>query len=110
MTNVSGTPLTADLLFQKLELAIHEHRLAPGTKLGEDDLADVYGVSRTIVRAALQSLSHERLVELKWRNCKRTSTQNTKRFTLVITAAPCICLGSFTSISRVSQIKTPFRR
>ena len=65
MTNVSGTPLTADLLFQKLELAIHEHRLAPGTKLGEDDVADVYGVSRTIVRAALQSLSHERLVELK---------------------------------------------
>lgn len=65
MTDLSTTPMTADLLFEKLELAIHEHRLAPGTKLGEDDIAEVYGVSRTIVRAALQSLSHQRLVELK---------------------------------------------
>lgn len=65
MTDVAHAPLTADLLFDKLELAIHEHRLAPGTKLGEDDIAEVYGVSRTIVRAALQSLSHQRLVELK---------------------------------------------
>ncbi|MFT6168281.1 MAG: DNA-binding GntR family transcriptional regulator [Celeribacter sp.] len=65
MTDVAHVPLTADLLFDKLELAIHEHRLAPGTKLGEDDIAEVYGVSRTIVRAALQSLSHQRLVELK---------------------------------------------
>ena len=65
MTDVAHVPLTADLLFDKLELAIHEHRLAPGTKLGEDDIAEVYGVSRTIVRAALQSLSHQRLVEFK---------------------------------------------
>lgn len=47
-----------------LSLAIHEHRLAPGTKLGEGDLADIYGVSRTVIRAALQSLSHIQLVEL----------------------------------------------
>jgi DNA-binding GntR family transcriptional regulator len=50
---------------EALELAIHEHRLAPGTKLGEDDLGEIYGVSRTVVRAALQSLAHDRLVELK---------------------------------------------
>lgn len=48
-----------------LALAIHEHRLAPGTKLGEDDLGEIYGVSRTVVRAALQRLSHDRLVELR---------------------------------------------
>lgn len=48
-----------------LALAIHEHRLAPGTKLGEDDLGEIYGVSRTVVRAALQRLAHDRLVELK---------------------------------------------
>lgn len=65
MIDFSSTPMTADLLFEKLELAIHEHRLAPGTKLGEDDIAEVYGVSRTIVRAALQALAHQRLVELK---------------------------------------------
>ncbi|MEM9641693.1 MAG: GntR family transcriptional regulator [Pseudomonadota bacterium] len=45
--------------------AIHEHRLAPGAKLGEDELADVYGVSRTIVRAALRTLAHEQLVNIK---------------------------------------------
>jgi DNA-binding GntR family transcriptional regulator len=48
-----------------LALAIHEHRLAPGTKLGEDDLSDIYNVSRTVVRAALQSLAHAQLVNIK---------------------------------------------
>ncbi len=48
-----------------LSLAIHEHRLLPGTKLGEDELSEIYGVSRTVVRTALQSLSHSQLVDLK---------------------------------------------
>lgn len=48
-----------------ISLAIHEHRLLPGTKLGEDELSDIYGVSRTVVRTALQALSHVQLVELK---------------------------------------------
>lgn len=48
-----------------LSLAIHEHRLLPGTKLGEDELCDIYSVSRTVVRTALQSLSHSQLVDLK---------------------------------------------
>lgn len=65
MTDVPTIPLTAEKLFEKLELAIHEHQLAPGTKLGEDDIGDIYGVSRTTVRAALQALSHQRLVEHK---------------------------------------------
>ena len=50
---------------ESLSLAIHQHRLAPGTKLGEDELADIYGVSRTVVRAALLSLSHIQLVEIQ---------------------------------------------
>ena len=49
----------------ELSRAIHEHRLLPGTKLGEDDLSDIFGVSRTVVRTALQSLSHAQLVDLK---------------------------------------------
>jgi DNA-binding GntR family transcriptional regulator len=48
-----------------LSLAIHEHRISPGTKLGEDELADIYGVSRTVVRTALHSLAHIQLVEIK---------------------------------------------
>lgn len=63
MNKVSTAAPSAQELYEKLELAIHEHRIAPGTKLGEDEIGDIYGVSRTTVRAAFQSLSHQRLVE-----------------------------------------------
>lgn len=49
----------------RLALAIHEHRLLPGTKLSEDEVGSIYGVSRTLVRAALLQLSHEQLVVLR---------------------------------------------
>ncbi|MBP1806296.1 GntR family transcriptional regulator [Rubellimicrobium aerolatum] len=55
----------AEEIAGRLALAIHEHRLAPGTKLSEDELGAIYGVSRTVVRAALQRLSHERLITLR---------------------------------------------
>ncbi|MEP4198769.1 MAG: GntR family transcriptional regulator [Aliishimia sp.] len=58
-------PATSDSIAQALSLAIHEHKIAPGTKLGEDDLAEIYGVSRTVVRAALQSLHHIKLVDIR---------------------------------------------
>ena len=45
--------------------AIVERRLAPGTKLAEQKLADVFGVSRTLVRQALNQLSRDRLVTLE---------------------------------------------
>ena len=48
-----------------LAMAIHQHKIAPGTKLGEDELAEIYGVSRTIIRSALQALSHLQLVEIR---------------------------------------------
>ncbi len=56
---------TSDTIAQALSLAIHEHRITPGTKLGEDELAEIYGVSRTVVRASLQSLSHLKLVDIR---------------------------------------------
>ena len=54
----------SDQIARALSLAIHHHRLAPGTKLGEDEIGDIYNVSRTVVRAALQSLAHIQLVEI----------------------------------------------
>ena len=48
-----------------LARAIHELRLQPGAKLGAEEIGEIYGVSRTVVRAALQSLAHERLVEIR---------------------------------------------
>jgi DNA-binding GntR family transcriptional regulator len=65
MNELTPKPGTASDLAENLERAIHQHRLVPGAKLGEDELGEIYGVSRTIVRAALQALSHKRLVELK---------------------------------------------
>ncbi len=50
---------------QWLARAIHEHRLHPGTKLPEDEVGEIFGVSRTVVRAALQKLAHDRLVVLR---------------------------------------------
>ncbi|MEM8694229.1 MAG: GntR family transcriptional regulator [Pseudomonadota bacterium] len=53
-----------ETIAQSLSRAIHEHKLMPGMKLGEDELAEVYGVSRTTIRAALRSLAHGKLVEI----------------------------------------------
>lgn len=43
--------------------AILERRLSPGTKLTEEALGEVFGVSRTVIRSALSRLSHEQIVE-----------------------------------------------
>jgi len=56
---------TSDSVAADLERAIQEHRLPPATKLGEDELSAVYGISRTTVCAALHELSHRLLLELK---------------------------------------------
>jgi DNA-binding GntR family transcriptional regulator len=45
--------------------AILDHRLPPGARLPEDELGAIYGVSRTIVRSALQALAHERVVTIE---------------------------------------------
>ena len=45
--------------------AIVERRLMPGTKLVEQKIADIFKVSRTIVRQALNQLSRDRLVTLE---------------------------------------------
>lgn len=49
----------------RLAEAIHDHRLSPGMKLNEDEVGVICGVSRTVVRAALQELAHNRLVDLR---------------------------------------------
>ncbi|MEO7852315.1 MAG: GntR family transcriptional regulator [Rubrivivax sp.] len=45
--------------------AIVERRLNPGTKLVEQGIADIFKVSRTVVRQALNQLSRDRLVTLE---------------------------------------------
>jgi DNA-binding GntR family transcriptional regulator len=79
MDNVSPvTETTSDMVVAHLASAIHEHRLLPGVRLSEDEVGDIYGVSRTVVRAALQQLSHSRLVTIR-RNKGASVSQPTLR-------------------------------
>ncbi|WP_429579745.1 GntR family transcriptional regulator [Paraburkholderia youngii] len=57
-------PLTNEEIYGRIQKAVLEHRLAPGTKLIEERLAEVSGVSRTKIREVLNKLAHEGLVEL----------------------------------------------
>ena len=45
--------------------AVWEHRLPPGTKLVEEKLASVFGVSRTKIRLALARLSHDGILTIE---------------------------------------------
>ena len=60
-----GLSNTAEEIVVRLTEAVHEHRVLPGMKLSEDEVGDVFGVSRTIVRQALRSMAHEGLVSIE---------------------------------------------
>ncbi|WP_404380089.1 GntR family transcriptional regulator [Caenispirillum salinarum] len=51
-----------DVIRDAIRLAIEDHRLRPGTRLVEEQLAGVFGVSRARVRAALRDLARDHLV------------------------------------------------
>jgi DNA-binding GntR family transcriptional regulator len=52
-------------IVDSITTAIVERRLMPGTKLAEQQIADLFKVSRTLVRQALNQLSRDRLVTLE---------------------------------------------
>lgn len=56
---------TTRVIGAALTKAIVEHRLKPGSKLGEQKLATQFGVSRTLIRQALFQLSQKHLVLLE---------------------------------------------
>jgi DNA-binding GntR family transcriptional regulator len=60
-----ATPSSTDQIVDSITGAIVEKRLMPGTKLVEQQIADVFSVSRTVVRQALNRLSRDRLVTLE---------------------------------------------
>lgn len=62
----SHSPVASDdAMYERLLTAIQEHRLLPGTRLGEDKLASIFGVSRTRVRPILVRLAHDKLINLR---------------------------------------------
>lgn len=56
---------TTGFIVDALTRAIVEHRLQPGAKLSEQKLADQFGVSRTLIRQALFTLSQNRLIQME---------------------------------------------
>ena len=52
-------------IVDSITTAIVERRLMPGTKLAEQKIADIFKVSRTLVRQALNQLSRDKLITLE---------------------------------------------
>jgi len=50
-------------VLRRIEQAVLDHRLAPGTKLKEVQLANLFGVKRGLIRKVLTRLAYSRLVE-----------------------------------------------
>lgn len=61
----AAEPTATDRVYDALYAAVLEHRLLPGMRLREEELAERFAVSRTVVRQALQRLAQNRLVELQ---------------------------------------------
>lgn len=61
---VAGDNSSTERIAESITAAIVERRLMPGTRLTEQKLADIFKVSRTIVRQALNRLSRDKLVTL----------------------------------------------
>lgn len=55
---------TQDEIYERIYAVILEHRLPPGTKLGEERLAEIFDVSRARIREVLARLAHEQVVDL----------------------------------------------
>jgi DNA-binding GntR family transcriptional regulator len=58
-------PTATERVYMAVYSAILEHRVVPGMRLREEELAAGFEVSRTVVRQALQRLAQDRLVELQ---------------------------------------------
>lgn len=65
MDGSDPAPPSADEIAAKLTQAVHEHRVLPGMKLSEDEVGEVFGVGRTVVRQALRSLAHDGLLRIE---------------------------------------------
>jgi len=59
------TATATDRVYLGVYHAVLEHRLEPGEWLREEELATEFGVSRTVVRQALQRLAQDQVIELQ---------------------------------------------
>ena len=54
-----------DRIHATIHEAVLDHRLPPGTRLGEVALAELFGVTRAVIRKVLARLAHTRIVDLR---------------------------------------------
>jgi len=60
------TPATAaDRVYDAVYAAVVDHRLMPGSRLREEELAQAFAVSRTLVRQALHKLAQDGVIVLR---------------------------------------------
>lgn len=52
-------------IYREIYNAIVENRLPPGSKLGQDELGDIFGVSKTRVRPVLHLLAQQKIVVIE---------------------------------------------
>lgn len=60
----ANSPTATDRVYEAVYRAVMEHRLEPGQRLREEEMAAEFGVSRTVVRQALQRLAQDQVIEL----------------------------------------------
>ena len=63
LENSNRARFSEDEVLRQIEQAVLDHRLAPGTKLKEVQLATLFGVKRGMIRKVLTRLAHSRLVD-----------------------------------------------
>jgi len=63
--NATASSTKPEAIAERIRAAILEHRLAPGAKLTEAQLCEVFGVKRGPIRQALALLSTDHLVDLE---------------------------------------------
>ncbi|GAA5231652.1 GntR family transcriptional regulator [Verticiella sediminum] len=59
------TASAEERIYRRVFDSIISQRLVPGTKLPESQLCELFGVSRSVVRQALQRLAHDHVVQLR---------------------------------------------
>jgi DNA-binding GntR family transcriptional regulator len=64
-SDAAGSDNLTQRIAESITTAIVERRLMPGTKLAEQKIADIFKVSRTLVRQALMQLSRDKLITLE---------------------------------------------
>ncbi|MDE2370201.1 MAG: GntR family transcriptional regulator [Burkholderiales bacterium] len=60
-----GTTAIDQRIYKAVLDAVMSQRLPPGTRLGEAEFCELFQVSRTTVRKALQRLSHDHIIDLR---------------------------------------------